>query len=216
MEGEPLTEITMATVVYNEAGLIAGLLDQAKEYASEILVLNCSSTDGTRHIAELYTDKVIDRPCTGSSGIGGNKQECIRLASNPWIIFLDGDELLDAELLEAVKTGKLIEEANTRGLRGLWLRRKWLVDGLRFDYFKEDWQLRFLKKETAKWGDGVHMTPNIEFTDMFYRGWIVHNVISDRFFTRYEIYSKLEPSVKPFNDKVVAAVREFLEKRGKS
>ena len=202
--------ISMATVVYSEEATISELLTQAREYAQEIIVLDCSSTDRTKEIAENLAARVINRPYTGSSGVGGNKQEAINQAKCPWLLILDGDELLDEELLETIQSGTLFKNQK---VRGWWFRRKWLIDGLLFNYFGEDWQLRLLRRETAKWSDGVHITPNIELTEKCYHGWILHRVDSERLFKRYEIYSKLEPSDEPFNTSVVNTIKEFLKKK---
>lgn len=205
--------ITFATVVSNEEKTIEELMTQAKEYAQEIIVLD-SSTDQTRKIAEKYADVIIDRPYTGTSDANGNKQEIITRAKHEWIVYLDGDEVLDDELLGIIKSGILFKNE----VDGWWFRRKWFVDGRHFTYhgsdpqlklLNDDWQLRLFRKTKVKWPDGIHNAPQIKNTQKYNSGCILHRVQAERFINRYEIYSKLALHHKRFNDMLVQAIREF-------
>jgi glycosyltransferase involved in cell wall biosynthesis len=205
-----MTDLTMATVVHNEVDTIRDLLEQARIYADELLVLDCASDDGTSDIASDLADKVVDRAYTGSSGIGGNKQKAIDLSKTTWIMFLDGDELLDDDLLGVVKSGGLKQA----GAGGWWFRRKWFVNGLEWSYLGDDWQLRLLRREGARWEDGVHTAAKQEGTFRCSIGWILHRVDYRRFLERYVIYSQLNPLDKEFNDKLCNEMMLFMRSKG--
>lgn len=201
--------LSFVTVVYNEEDTLETLLKQARLYAGELIVLDCSSTDDTHKIAERFADKVILRDFTGSSGKGGHKQCAIDLVSKEWIMILDGDELLDDELCRSIINGNLFES----GKNGWWLRRKWIIRNKTWQGFLgDDRQLRLFKKESSCWLDGVHMFAQVSGnTDHFPVGWILHRVKDNRFFERYEKYTELEPWNKEFNEKVINNVRRFVD-----
>ena len=52
--------ISLCMIVKNEEKVIARLLDCAKQFADEIIIVDTGSTDRTKEIAKQYTDKICD------------------------------------------------------------------------------------------------------------------------------------------------------------
>ena len=71
---------------------------------SEVIVADGFSTDGTRSIAERWGCKVVDqdRAYLDSSGrlvdFSGPRNQLLALTTQPWVLTLDSDEVLSAEL----------------------------------------------------------------------------------------------------------------------
>lgn len=201
--------ITVTTIVYNEAHNIRELLEQAAAFASEIIVFDQSSTDGTGDIARSYTKNVFTKPNLGTSDVGGMKQEIINMAHGEWVFMLDGDEILSDELFDFIvhKRNALDPAKN-----GWWFKRRWLVDGVDTDILWPDWQHRLFKK-TAIWPDGIHTAPKSEPSEHCDVGHIVHRTRSELILKRWKNYSVIAPSTRSFNESIIERVKQIVEEK---
>ena len=87
--------LSVVVITKNEAAVIARCLESVA-WADEIVVLDGSSSDGTAEIARRSNAKVIiadDWP-----GFGAQKNRALALATGDWILSLDADEWVNAEL----------------------------------------------------------------------------------------------------------------------
>ena len=80
--------VVLATL--NEEQNIGSCLESIKTIADEIIIVDESSTDKTREIAEKYGAKVIKVKHKENFHI--NKQKAIETATGDWILQLDADE----------------------------------------------------------------------------------------------------------------------------
>lgn len=85
--------ITLAMIVRNEETVLARCLRSVQELAPEIVIVDTGSTDGTARIAAEHGAKVesfnFDR-----ADFAAARNRGLELASSPWILMLDADELL--------------------------------------------------------------------------------------------------------------------------
>lgn len=91
-----MSKISVVLATFNEEENIAECLDSVKNFASEIVIVDGSSTDGTVEIAREYTDKITVTENHPIFHI--NKQKAIDKAENEWILQLDADERVTHEL----------------------------------------------------------------------------------------------------------------------
>jgi glycosyltransferase involved in cell wall biosynthesis len=92
--------LSVIVITRNEAHNLAACLDSVP-FADEIVVVDSQSTDDTRAIAARYTDRVYDLPW---KGYGPAKQAALERATGRWVLSLDADEKLDAELARAIES----------------------------------------------------------------------------------------------------------------
>ena len=91
--------LTALVITYNEEKNIATLIEEL-QFANEIIVVDSFSTDATVAIAaSCKNTKVYQHPF---KNYADQRNYAISLASNPWILFLDGDERLTHELKEEI------------------------------------------------------------------------------------------------------------------
>ncbi len=64
---------------------------------AEFIVIDDGSTDGTPEIAESMGVRVIRQ---ANAGLAGARNRCVREASQPWVAFIDHDDLWEPEKLE--------------------------------------------------------------------------------------------------------------------
>ncbi|MDO8556299.1 MAG: glycosyltransferase [Nanoarchaeota archaeon] len=86
--------LSLCMIAKNEGLLLEQCLSSVKDLVSEIIVvLDTSSSDATKDIAERFGAKVIVRPW--SHDFSAARNVALSHATKPWILVLDGDEVLD-------------------------------------------------------------------------------------------------------------------------
>ncbi len=92
--------------VHDEEDTLEACLERLR-FADEIVVVLDRCGDGSREIAERFTDRIID----GAREIEGDRRNAaIDAARGPWILEVDADErvsaALAAEIVETIETSK--------------------------------------------------------------------------------------------------------------
>jgi glycosyltransferase involved in cell wall biosynthesis len=83
-------------VTYNRASLVETCLRSIR-FVDELIVIDKSSTDGTRAIAERYADQVVTVPW--SPTVEETRDAALALCRHDWVVFLDDDEMLSPEAI---------------------------------------------------------------------------------------------------------------------
>lgn len=124
--------ISVVLATYNEEKNIERCLNSVVELADEIIVVDGSSTDGTRSLAKKLGAKVIKT--TNKPNFHINKQLAIDEASGNLILQLDADEEVDSDLAVFIK--QLNEELSSASKKNRnsmpaawWIARKNLFLG---------------------------------------------------------------------------------------
>jgi (heptosyl)LPS beta-1,4-glucosyltransferase len=87
--------LSVIVICKNEAGTIERCLGSVSGWADEIIVLDSGSSDDTVERCRRYTDQVVE---TDWPGYGVQKQRALDRATGDWVLSLDADEALSAEL----------------------------------------------------------------------------------------------------------------------
>src|SRR5678816_4558379 len=96
----PLTlPISLVVIARNEAPIIARCLDSVP-FAADRLVIDSGSTDGTQDVAARHGARVVHQDWLG---FGPQRNFGSTQASHDWILALDADEALSAELAEEMQ-----------------------------------------------------------------------------------------------------------------
>ena len=96
-----MKKLTVALATFNEEKNIGDCLESVKDIASEIIIVDGSSTDKTVEIARKYGAiiEVTDNPPIFHI----NKQKALDKSTNNWVLQLDADERVSPELGEEIK-----------------------------------------------------------------------------------------------------------------
>lgn len=98
-----MTAISLVIITYNEEKNIKRCLQSAAEIADEIIVVDSFSTDATEKICTEFNVKFIKHKFEGHIE---QKNWAVAQAENNYVLSLDADEALSAELLESIKRVK--------------------------------------------------------------------------------------------------------------
>lgn len=101
--------LSVIIIAKNEETNIRRCLESVR-FANEIIVLDSGSEDNTLAIAKEYTDKVYSSE--DWQGYGIQKQRALSLATGDWVLNLDADESISAELQKAIKSAIASNEAD--------------------------------------------------------------------------------------------------------
>lgn len=101
-------EITIAVAIYNVEKYLEkclnSLLNQTEKNGYEILLINDGSTDSSREICEKYIKNGLKAKLINQSnkGLIGVRNLSIKLAEGRYILFLDGDDYVDINMLSVL------------------------------------------------------------------------------------------------------------------
>src|SRR2546423_7728266 len=90
-----MNRLSACLITYNEEHNLPRVLNSIQGIAEEIVVVDCGSNDHTLDIAREYGAKVLTHPW---SNFGAQKNRAAAAASNDWILWLDAEEGMCAEL----------------------------------------------------------------------------------------------------------------------
>ncbi len=145
-------EISAVIITFNEERRLEGALKSLAGIVSEIIVVDCLSSDETVKIARRYTDRVFERAWTN---FADQKNFANSQASYPWILSLDADERISPELCrELLALRKTEPKTNAFSIpRKVHYLGRWI----RHSGWYPDRKLRLFRKEKAHWeGEYVH------------------------------------------------------------
>lgn len=94
-------KLSIALAVYNEEKNLASCLESVRDIADEIVIVDGNSTDKTLEIAQHFRAKIIHEENRKMFHI--NKQIALNACTNDWILQLDADEVVPANLSKEIQ-----------------------------------------------------------------------------------------------------------------
>lgn len=143
-------KISAFVVTYNRMAILGTCL-RALAFADEIIVVDKSSTDDSRTIAERHASRVVTIPW--SPTVEETRDYALSLCTHDWILFLDDDECLSPE------TGPYIRTQLARGSADIFefpLRHYILGVHDETAYYWPEHHVRLFYRGTVTFGATVH------------------------------------------------------------
>jgi SAM-dependent methyltransferase len=140
-----LNKLTVIIPCKNERENIRACIASAQRVADEVLVADSGSTDGTLEIAQQLGCPIIEREY-GTSG--DFKNWAIPQAAHEWVLILDSDERITAELAAEIR-----RELAAPRHDGYWIYRRnhFLGHPVRFGPWKNDCCLRLFRRDLGRY-----------------------------------------------------------------
>jgi glycosyltransferase involved in cell wall biosynthesis len=146
--------VSLAIICLNEAATIERCI-RSVPFATDVVVLDSGSTDGTREIAAACGARVFNEDWRG---FRAQKQRATDLCASDWVLSLDADEALSPdsqkELQDLISKSTLEDQDGFELPRLSWNMGRWIRHGGWFP----DRQLRLFHRRRASWqgGERVH------------------------------------------------------------
>jgi glycosyltransferase involved in cell wall biosynthesis len=142
--------LSLVVITRDAAGDLAECL-AAVPFAAETLVVDSGSRDDTVEIARRSGARVIERAWPG---FGAQKQFAAAAAAHDWVLCIEADERVSAQLAAAIRAVFAQETppacAYAIARRNRFLGR-WLTHGEGYP----DWTVRLFDRRRARWSDDV-------------------------------------------------------------
>ncbi len=152
-------KISATIITFNEAGNIRAACESLS-WADEILVVDSQSTDRTRELAAESGARVLNRAWPGFTE---QKQFATDQARHDWVLSLDADERVSAQLLQSIEE---LRRAPVETLAdGYSIARRSFYQGrwIRGGGWYPDRQLRLFNRRRGKWqGRHIHESFKLE------------------------------------------------------
>ena len=188
--------LSLAVISFNEEQRIGKCFRSVEGLVREIIVVDSGSTDATTSVCEGAGARVIHQPWLGHRA---QKQVAMDHCTQPWVLMLDCDEELSAELRESIveffKCGDSDWFQGGRFNRKVCFLGRWITHG---DWYP-DRQLRLVQRDRAHIG-GKDPHDKVELQGRFkqLRGDLLH----DSF-----------PTIASYLAKIVPYSDDFLERQ---
>jgi len=139
--------VSAIVVCFNEEKNIGACLESLR-WCDEIVVVDSFSTDGTVEICRRYTDRVMQRAW---AGYVDQKAYAVSQATKEWVLSVDADERVTAELREEIGRALARDRESYSGYAlprlVFYLRRWWWRGG-----WYPDYTLRLFRRDRATLG----------------------------------------------------------------
>ncbi|GAB3334546.1 glycosyltransferase family 2 protein [Larkinella ripae] len=96
----PKLPLSVVMITLNAERTIKQALESVAPWVDEMVIVDSGSTDATLHLAQQFDCKVIHRKF---DGFGPQKQFAIDQAKHDWVLVLDADEIVSAQLAEEIE-----------------------------------------------------------------------------------------------------------------
>jgi glycosyltransferase involved in cell wall biosynthesis len=162
--------LSVAIITLNEEANLSRTLASVS-WADEVVVVDSGSSDGTRAIAEQHGARFIEEPWRG---FAAQKNFAMSLCTSEWILSLDADEVVSAELAASIR--QAIDRACSRMAYSLARRNFFLGRWIRHGGYYPDRKLRLFRRGQASFRETpVHETAAFQGTVEALRGDLLHN-----------------------------------------
>jgi glycosyltransferase involved in cell wall biosynthesis len=161
--------ISAVVITKNEEKNIVDCLEDLS-FATEILVLDDYSQDRTPEVARRMGAKVISRRL--NNNFSEQRNYAFSKVTNEWVLFVDADERINAELKEEV----LDFIKNPNGYVGAYIKRKDIMWGHLFKFGETGNKkfLRLVKKDFGRWVRPVHEELVIDGRSKIFKNILIH------------------------------------------
>jgi glycosyltransferase involved in cell wall biosynthesis len=165
--------LSVIVITKNEAHAIRACLESVA-WADEIVVLDSGSTDGTVEICREHTPRVYT---TDWPGFGPQKNRALELATGEWVLSLDADERVPAELRAEIEAAM-----STTGYEAFRMPRLSSYCGrfMRHSGWWPDRVTRLFRRDRARFSDDlVHERLLVDGTTGTLRQHLIHLAFTD-------------------------------------
>lgn len=199
-------KISSVVITFNEEETIRACLGALQQVSDEIIVVDSFSSDKTPEIAQSFEKvRFVQRKW---SGFSDQKNYGISLAANPYILSVDGDEVLSNTLIASISKAKFESDSKAFSFNILTYFKGQPV---RHCGWYPGTKIRLWDSRVAHWEGGVHET--LKFKEKVkvchLKGDIDHFSIAsfDVFLQKMQVYSNIFVEERASKGKKITTLR---------
>ena len=164
-----MQKLAILILTKNEEKNIADVIKNAQKCSSEIIIIDSGSTDNTVGIAEALGARVVFR--AWDNDFAAQRNFALSQTDAQWVLYLDADERLNADLIETIKNKMKNPE-----LKQYKIVRKSVAFEHKFNYgvLRPDCVTRLFPREKVEWVNKVHERPVCSLPEEILNGYIEH------------------------------------------
>ena len=164
-----MPELVVLILAKNEEKNIADVIENAQRCSKEIIIIDSGSTDNTVGLAEALGARVVFR--AWDNDFAAQRNFALSQTDAEWVLYLDADERLNADLISAIKSKMTNPE-----LKQYKIVRKSVAFGHKFNYgvLRPDFVTRLFPREKVEWVNKVHERPICSLPEETLNGYIEH------------------------------------------
>jgi glycosyltransferase involved in cell wall biosynthesis len=180
-------QVSVTVITLNESARIGKMLDSV-QWASEVVVVDCGSTDGTQEIARSKNARVLHHDFLDYSSQKNHAQD---QAKSDWILNLDADEICTPQLAREVQSLPENDAVAYAIRRKNYFQNRWI----RHSGWNPDYKVRLYRKSAGTWEGKVHeslrLNPPADIPKLNH--WIEHHTYRglDRYIETVNRYARL-------------------------
>lgn len=171
--------LSVIILTKNEEKDIEATIQNARQCADEVLIVDSGSTDRTVELAEKNGARVVFR--AWDNDFAAQRNFALTQTDADWVLYLDADERMNDEILCAVKKVVSAGSSNAGGQKQYRMQRKSVAFGKKFSYgpLYPDWVSRLFPRDSIKWVGKVHEHPECNLPQEKLPGHIEHYTYRD-------------------------------------
>jgi len=169
-------KITGIVITKNEERNITSCLESVG-FLDEIIVVDTDSTDNTLELAKRFTDRIFSPPI---ENVTQKRKFSLKKSSNDWIIFIDADERISAELKNEIVS--LQNAKDEVSVSGYYINRKNYYFGkwIKHCGIYPDYHIRLFNRKNSEITDRiVHEGIIVKGETAMLNGHIIHYTVDD-------------------------------------
>ena len=198
--------VSVVLITRNAAPQLRACIDSAR-FADEIIVVDSGSDDDTVQVAASMGARVIHQSWLG---FGPQKQLAVERAMHDWVLCLDADERVSADLARAIKSELAAPRAHAFRMAR---RNRFLGRWLRHGEGYPDWNTRLFDRRHARWSDdAVHERVIVDGATLTLDGDLAHESAEslDAYMAKQNRYTTLQAQTMHANGRRASVAKLVL------
>lgn len=210
--GEKLSDLSVFIIAKDEERHIQECV-QSASFAAEVIVVDSGSSDRTAEIANQSGAIVIKHRF---SDFASQKNFALQQTGREWVLSLDADERITAELREEIK--RVIQDDTSNAF---YIKRVSYIFSKRFNYSgtQHDYPMRLFRRSVGKFEQAIHEVVRIKGSTQRIHSPILHYTLQrvKDYLRRLNFYTDLEATsnkaLKPIGSDLIAvkSIGRFLD-----
>lgn len=183
-----MNNLTVVILTKNEEENIQQVINNAKNCADYILVVDSGSMDKTVELAKAAGARVIYR--VWDNDFSAQRNFALKYITTEWVLYLDADERLTESIIAEIK--KVINE-NKKALYKFERRTSAFGKDFKYGVLSPDYVKRMFPVKNGKWQGKVHEAVVTELPVIKLNGYIKHYTYKnfEQYISKMNVYSSI-------------------------